>query len=178
MADLLQLPAGYPQSYLTLSAAPCKKRDNSLSPTRPGYRDADTKCVRVARLVSADWLRLADTSDGPDACWPTFGAIHPDGYAQSWFSDLKRGMPVARVVLAETLGRPIAPDMYACHTCDNRACLNPQHIYEGTPQQNGRDKAARGRARNAYTKVTLGPVVTASAHGVELRRSNSPGEPR
>ena len=57
-----------------------------------------------------------------------------------------------------TLGRPIAPGMFALHTCDNRRCVNPDHLYEGTAGQNARDRAARGRTRNGYLVARLGTV--------------------
>jgi hypothetical protein len=33
------------------------------------------------------------------------------------------------------------------HHCDNRTCVNPEHIYIGTPQQNMDDMHIRGRWR-------------------------------
>ena len=50
-----------------------------------------------------------------------------------------------RWVLTQKLGRSILPGMLACHTRDNPACINPEHIYEGTLQDNYRDSWVRGR---------------------------------
>lgn len=41
---------------------------------------------------------------------------------------------------------PLLPDADACHHCDQTFCVNPDHVYAGTPATNGADKARRGRA--------------------------------
>lgn len=50
-----------------------------------------------------------------------------------------------RLVLFLTTG--IIGDL-ALHKCDNSKCVNPDHLYWGTPQQNVRDAYERGRAHN------------------------------
>ena len=50
-----------------------------------------------------------------------------------------------RWVLARKLGRPINPGHHACHSCDVRLCVNPDHVFEGTQQDNEDDKVAKGR---------------------------------
>lgn len=124
----------------------------------------------------ADWLEMADQSLGPDACWPTKGGIGTDGYATRWFSDAGN-QTLARVALAHRLGRPIAPDMNALHTCDNRACINPSHLYEGSDSDNARDRSARGRHRNGATKFTLGRLVVAWTNDGRVITSNGPEVP-
>ena len=52
---------------------------------------------------------------------------------------------LARVVLAKKLGRPIQKGCQACHTCDEPACVEPSHLYEGTNKENSLDRSVRGR---------------------------------
>jgi hypothetical protein len=47
------------------------------------------------------------------------------------------------VALERKLGRPIKPDHGALHTCDNPRCINPDHLREGTPQDNTQDMLER-----------------------------------
>lgn len=79
------------------------------------------------------------------------GCIQNDQGCWIWQGAKTQGYPVAntgehatatrlnRVILRLKLGRDLRPGAFACHTCDNRTCLNPDHIYEGSTSQNGLD---------------------------------------
>lgn len=54
-----------------------------------------------------------------------------------------------QVSLEQKLGRPIAKGLQTNHTCDRMLCVNPDHLYEGTQQQNMDDMYARGRGKKA-----------------------------
>jgi hypothetical protein len=47
----------------------------------------------------------------------------------------------------ELANGPVPEGMNVCHSCDNPACCNPNHLWIGTQQDNVRD---RGEKRRTY----------------------------
>lgn len=74
-------------------------------------------------------------------CWIWTGKVNrPDCYGECDYQG--EYWLVHRLSLSLNLGRYVRRGFHACHTCDVKQCCNPDHLYEGTPQQNAADRAA------------------------------------
>jgi hypothetical protein len=102
------------------------------------------------------WAKV-DRSAGPDGCWEWTAGRLPNGYGKIWVDGISDG--AHRVSWALAHG-PIRDGLFVLHTCDNRPCVNPAHLYLGTQSDNIRDMDRRGRRpdqagdRNPAAKLT------------------------
>ena len=56
-----------------------------------------------------------------------------------------KGHGKAHRYIWEKIFGEIPTGMFVCHDCDNPRCINPQHLFLGTPQDNMTDKVLKGR---------------------------------
>ncbi len=95
----------------------------------------------------------------------------PDGYGRitvNW-----RGTRAHRVSW-ELRNGPLSPGAVVCHRCDNRACVNPDHLFVGTQADNMRDMVTKGR--NARGEK-CGPAKVTDRQAVEIRLLRKAGFP-
>jgi hypothetical protein len=72
---------------------------------------------------------------------------------------------------------PLDKTKVICHKCDNPECVNPDHLYQGTTQENSRDASERNRIRTGsrhhkakITEEDLKIILDRKYKGVDLAK--------
>jgi len=85
-------------------------------------------------------------------CWIWQGHTFKNGYGMTCYR--RDTVPVHRQMF-KLLKGPLDRWEYACHSCDTKACCNPDHLWKGTPLDNQVDSVMKGR--NGEQQVTHCP---------------------
>jgi len=95
------------------------------------------------------------------SCWLWLGALQNAGSGYGRLGGL-----YAHRLSYEHFRGPLGPGMYACHHCDTPQCVNPDHLFAGTNQDNRDDAANKGRLKRPFQQ-------THCVHGHEYTPENT-----
>lgn len=86
--------------------------------------------------------RLWNRTDRSSGCWIWTGCVDGSGYGLISLN----GKMVKTHRLSWVLSNGQIPEgLFVCHHCDNRKCINPDHLFIGTNKDNMQDKVRKGR---------------------------------
>ena len=84
--------------------------------------------------------KLVQTESG---CWEFVGGRTGQGYGALSINHTQQY--AAHRLAYELWKGPIPTGMVVCHSCDNKPCCNPDHLFIGTHQDNKDDEISKGR---------------------------------
>lgn len=110
---------------------------------------------------------------GPDNCWPWSLAKHGRGYGAVTIGG--RTFTSHRVAFCLAHGfdlHRLSRQLLVCHTCDNRVCCNPEHLFLGEAVDNTRDMIRKGRkALQTGEDASSAKLSRADVEEIRQRRS-------
>jgi hypothetical protein len=114
-------------------------------------------CVSPEHLVSGDtarfWSKVQKLSE-PDGCWVWIGAQDKDMYGKFTYRQDKKKIDIRAHRYSWELANNWkigTSTLQVCHRCDHPYCVNPEHLFLGTTQENTEDKVQKGRQARGET---------------------------
>lgn len=101
------------------------------------------------QLYRLSWLLrvLGRVEVSESGCWLWTGPLAVNGYGQTNYNG--RSRVIHRQMWELIHGVKLDRWQYVCHKCDVKRCINPAHLWIGSPQQNSIDSAAKMRHKEA-----------------------------
>lgn len=110
-------------------------------PVSPRTRRGNRGRLRLIPVDQRFRIQVVKIAEG---CWNWIGAHDKDGYG--WISVNKEQIYAHRYSYTVSYG-PIPESVQVLHKCDNPRCVNPDHLFLGTHQDNMDDMLQKGRKR-------------------------------
>jgi hypothetical protein len=112
---------------------------------------------------------------GEDDCWEWLNYKSPDGYGRTRYPNGGNMTLTSRIVYILTFG-DVLDNMRVLHTCDNRGCCNPKHLFLGTQTDNIHDMENKNRAVHLPEKKKIDKLTIVEIRNKYNKRINTQQE--
>ena len=109
------------------------------------------KAISITNVTEDECFRFFNKVNKTDGCWIWTGKIGTDGYGRFKISAHKWKLTVHRISYF-IHNKFINSNLLVRHSCDNPVCVNPEHLSQGTNEDNMRDMAIKDRGRTRFPK--------------------------
>ena len=101
--------------------------------------------VWVKAITEIDKARFWSKAKQTNYCWEWQAAKDNNGYGM--FKIQGEYLKASRIAYQIINGEISDKDIHVLHKCDNPTCINPDHLFTGTHQDNMMDKMRKGRGK-------------------------------
>lgn len=121
----------------------------------------EVPCVSCSKLCKkknniafcSDACRLVNYVDKINGCWLWNRSLGKHGYGEANVSGNQMRAHIASYIVFKG---PIDSGLLVCHSCDIKHCINPDHLWLGTPKDNYQDMINKNRR---IVKLTIAQVL-------------------
>lgn len=111
--------------------------------SKENHRIRNEKIAQGLPTIKSEIERFEEKFIKRPGCWNWIASTFKNEYGK--FRDDKGNTTYAHRKSYEFYNGKIKKGMQICHSCDNRLCVNPEHLFQGSAKDNVEDMIKKGR---------------------------------